>query len=316
VFVTAAALIHVSAAVDHRSVTVLLVGFLVAAALQTGLAALLLWRRPPRAVLLAGVALMVASVALWVLSRTEGLPFVPGGHQEPIGVEDGITKLFELAAIPGLLLLTSREIATMSLPSHRLATQIVSLAGAGAFVLMVPALILAGGHDAGTDGGEHLRTAGHGDAAADRGHPGGGGSAHAGGAAALTEKAGAHGRRSHRARRHRGRKHAAGAHTLASGHAAHGGAQLAVLHRHGSGAGAVGHHASGGSGSAPGGGHQGHGRGSGRSGGGHSGHEGHNGNGSGNGGAPSGGGSPSGPPPPSDPVEALVRPLTGIDPTP
>jgi hypothetical protein len=171
----AAGTIHVSAAADHSNLPVMMAGFLVVATLQVAFGGLLLWRRPNRLILLGAFAMMASSIGLWVLSRTAGLPFLPGGHMEPIGFKDGITVVLELATLPGILLLMSRELQSLALPSHRLGTQTVSTVGTFAFLLMVPALMLGGGehhshdemvaagkHSHGHDDGTHTASTGHG----------------------------------------------------------------------------------------------------------------------------------------------------------
>jgi hypothetical protein len=147
----AAALLHVSAAGDHTNLPVMLTGFLVVATLQAALGGLLLLRRPGRLVLAGGLALTLGSLAVWLVSRTAGLPFLPGGHMEPIGFKDGVTVLFEVATVPVLAILWSAELDSVRLPSPRLGTQAVAVLGSGVFALFVPALVLGGGehHSAG-----------------------------------------------------------------------------------------------------------------------------------------------------------------------
>lgn len=154
-----AGVIHVSAAGDHTNLPVMFAGFMVVATLQVALGALLLSRRPSRLVVAAGVLLMISSVGVWVLSRTEGLPFLENGHTEPVGFKDGVTVLFELGSIPALLLLMSRDLSRVSLPSPRLGSQAIAALGIGCFALMVPALMLGGGehhsHDQAVEMGIH-----------------------------------------------------------------------------------------------------------------------------------------------------------------
>ena len=140
-----AGVIHVSAAGDHTELPVMFVGFMVVAALEVALGGLLLWRRPSKLLIAAALAMMLGSIGIWILSRTAGLPFIERGHQEPVGFKDGVTKLFELGSIPVLLLLLSRDLARVSLPSPRLASHTLSVLGAACFALMVPALLLGGG---------------------------------------------------------------------------------------------------------------------------------------------------------------------------
>ena len=145
VFSIGAGVIHVSAAGDHTNLRLMFVGFLAVAAAQVVLGAVLMWRRPSRWVVVAGIALMVGAIGVWVLSRTEGLPFLEDGHTEPVGFKDGVTVLFEAASLPALLLLLSRDLERVSLPSARLETQTLTALGMCCFALMVPALMLDGG---------------------------------------------------------------------------------------------------------------------------------------------------------------------------
>jgi hypothetical protein len=164
----AAGFIHISAAADHENLPVMMVGFLVVAALQVALGGLLIWRRPGPLLIAAALALMISSVGLWLVSRTAGLPLLRGGHMEPIGFKDGITVLFEMAALPGLVLLLSRNVSSVTLPSARLGTRTLGVLGAATFALMIPAFIAGGGehhshgeaiamgiHDHGEDAPDH-----------------------------------------------------------------------------------------------------------------------------------------------------------------
>ena len=159
-FSIAAGVIHVSAAADHENLPVMMVGFLVVAVLQVGLGGLLIWRRPDKLLLIAALGLMLGSVGMWLMSRTSGLPFLPGGHMEPIGFKDSVTVLFELATVPGLLLLMSPDLGGVRLPSARLGTQGLAFLSAVAFMLFVPALMLDGGaHHAAGQAGHRTPTA-------------------------------------------------------------------------------------------------------------------------------------------------------------
>lgn len=200
-----AGVIHISAAADHENLPVMMAGFLIVATLQVGLGGLLIWRRPNALLIGAALAMMLASLGLWLLSRTSGLPFLEGGHMEPIGFKDGVTVLFEIASVPGLLLLLSRELSGFTLPA-RLGAQTVGMLGAAAFVLLMPAFIADGGahhshdeavamgihddghaHSAGeehadADAAAHADEGGHadgGDDHAESGHHAAGGGGHA-----------------------------------------------------------------------------------------------------------------------------------------
>lgn len=151
VFFLGAAALHVSAAADHTNLPIMMVGFLGVAAAQAAFGGLLLWIRPARLALAAALALTLGVLGTWFLSRTAGLPFLPGGHMEPIGFKDGVTVVFELGSLPGLLLLWSGELSRLILPSPRIGSSAVVGASVAAFVLFVPALVLGGGghHSAG-----------------------------------------------------------------------------------------------------------------------------------------------------------------------
>jgi hypothetical protein len=230
----AAGVIHISAAGDHSNLPVMLAGFLVVAALQVLLGIVLLTRRPSRLVLAGAIALTVGSVAVWLVSRTSGLPFLEDGHMEPVGVKDGVCVLFELATLPGLLLLLSAELPRVTLPSARLGTRALSAVATATFALMVPALLLEGGehhtHKEAVALGIHGHTdeATHDEAAhAERGHTP---QEHA------STARGDHRAGGHAARSEHSPSHAAAGHTqLASLTHSHGGT-------HGAGASPVGAH--------------------------------------------------------------------------
>ncbi len=85
------ALIHVGAAVDHWAESHLYtVAFALLAAGQ-GTLAVLVFRGPGRRVLLGGCAFQLSIVALWVASRTVGVPIAPAPWvPEHVGVADAI----------------------------------------------------------------------------------------------------------------------------------------------------------------------------------------------------------------------------------
>lgn len=162
-----AGVVHISAAGDHTEVPVLFTGFIAVAALQLLLGALLLRRRPSRRLVGAGLALMVGSIGVWLVSRTAGLPFPEDGHQEAIGFKDGVTVMFELGSLSALLPLLSRELDRVSLPSTRFAGATLRTTSAMCCVLLVPALMLGGGehhsHEEAVSLGLHDAGEGHAD---------------------------------------------------------------------------------------------------------------------------------------------------------
>lgn len=179
----AAGILHLSAAADHRHLPFMMAGFVVVALVQIGTGALLFLRGPSRGLLLLGLLLMVGSVGIWLWSRTLGLPFLPGGHMEPIGFKDGVTVLFELAAVPGLLAIGSPALGAVSLPSAQLGRQALTGLAGGIILMFVPALVLGGGGHHSMDqmaamSGHHDDGSGHHDAAAGGHHETGSGGHH------------------------------------------------------------------------------------------------------------------------------------------
>jgi hypothetical protein len=244
-----AGLLHISAAGDHTDLPVMMAGFLVVAALQAGLGGLLLYRRAGRLVIAGGVAMTLSALGVWLLSRTAGLPFLPGGHMEAIGFKDGITVLFEVATVPLLALLASAELDGVRLPSARLGTQAVAVLGSAMFALFVPAFVLGGG--------DHHSGDGHGHGGAELAHAGDG-HGHSDGPMA-DGQAHEHGDGEHAHGRPATAKTLAHAHERATGHA-HSQSDLGLSgggHEHGGGGGhqTDGGHDDGGHGGEPTGGH-------------------------------------------------------------
>jgi hypothetical protein len=92
-------LIHVGAAVDHAAeVPAYTPAFLAVAAGQF-VWSWLLWRGPSRTTMLAGAALSVAVLLVWLASRTVGVPFGPRPWvPESVGAADVIESADELMA--------------------------------------------------------------------------------------------------------------------------------------------------------------------------------------------------------------------------
>lgn len=101
----AAAIIHVKAALDHldqSAAEAVLFELVACAQLIWGIA---IYRGAGRRVLLAGIAGSLAVVAVWVVSRTSGLPIGPAaGHPEAVGLIDTVASCDEvlLSALVGL----------------------------------------------------------------------------------------------------------------------------------------------------------------------------------------------------------------------
>jgi hypothetical protein len=94
------ALIHIGAAVDHYSEFPLYtLTFAVFATVQMVWAAMLV-RRPSRRVLLFGCAFNVGIAALWVASRTIGVPIAPRAWvPETVGVADLVETVGEILVV-------------------------------------------------------------------------------------------------------------------------------------------------------------------------------------------------------------------------
>lgn len=140
-----AAFIHLSAADQDSELPAVMAAFLALATLQAGLGALLLWGRPARALAAFGAGLMAGAFAAWLTCRIAPVNLPEDAAMGAIGFKDGVAVLFELASLPGLMLLASRGAAEVKLPSPRLGARTLALTAVAAFVLVVPALVLEGG---------------------------------------------------------------------------------------------------------------------------------------------------------------------------
>ena len=95
-----AAVIHASVTVEHFEEWVAAgVFFVVITVAEAGLGVLLVWT-PRRALYLVVLALSAATVLVWAVSRTTGLPLGPeAGTPEGVGRPDTISTLFELVTV-------------------------------------------------------------------------------------------------------------------------------------------------------------------------------------------------------------------------
>lgn len=108
--------VHLWAVADHADDPVMAIGFAAFGVAQLALALILPFARDGlRTVACVAAAIAAASVALWLVSRTVGLPLVSAGHVEPVGAVDAATKLFELACLGGALVLVARPRGRRSL---------------------------------------------------------------------------------------------------------------------------------------------------------------------------------------------------------
>jgi hypothetical protein len=99
-----AAAIHLSAAAPHWEATHLFGGAFVVIAIAQIIWALAVSVRPTRRVLISGAVVNAAIVAIWVMSRTTGLPLGPeAGIAEGIGWTDAIATIEELLIVGGVV---------------------------------------------------------------------------------------------------------------------------------------------------------------------------------------------------------------------
>lgn len=109
------AAIHVAVVPDHLNHWVVASAFFIALALAEVAGGVLLLGRPSQNVLIAVAAASVVPPALWLWSRTSGLPFGPNaGVAEPVGLADiaaGLLELGTLAITVALLRARRRETA-------------------------------------------------------------------------------------------------------------------------------------------------------------------------------------------------------------
>ena len=121
--------IHLWAAWAHFNFTRVLVFFIVVAAMQLWLAAVILWVQSiPWSLLIGGAVANAGVVVVWVLTRTTGMPFYPKSghmdmdkimeraansqhlkgfmtHKETFGLLDTTCSLLEIAFVVGVLML-------------------------------------------------------------------------------------------------------------------------------------------------------------------------------------------------------------------
>lgn len=106
---TLAGLIHILVAPDHFEEWIGYgIFFVIASACQWLFALIVLAYTPPqRELLWTGILGNAAIIALWVVTRTIGIPFFgpEAGEVEPVGVMDAISKSAELALIACLIVL-------------------------------------------------------------------------------------------------------------------------------------------------------------------------------------------------------------------
>ena len=148
----AAAVLHLSAATDHRALPAQLLLFEATAVLQMLWAFAVVGGFSP-GLLVSGVIGNAVFVGAWMLSRTWGLGFVPGfGHEapEPLGFKDTATVLLEIAVITAMVLfaLLPESGRRISLPAGRAAFRGTASATALVLVFALTQHPSADGHEA------------------------------------------------------------------------------------------------------------------------------------------------------------------------
>ena len=162
VMVGLAALLHVVAAWVHRDHATLAGLFLIAAVLQLAWAGALLFDPRPW-VIAAGAVVNGSFVVFYVLTRMTGLTDVQGLEQaQPVGFQDGVTTLLEVAAVGGAVLMLSPGLLARGLPV-RVTPRVLTVVSVLAVLFAVPAFAAGTAHD-------HAAHDGHDHAAGDHAH--------------------------------------------------------------------------------------------------------------------------------------------------
>jgi hypothetical protein len=150
VFAVAGGVIHIQAAYDHRDLTVVATGFVVMAIAQVVAAVVVTIWPVPGAVVAAG-ALHAAILLIWILSRTVGLPLIPGAETvASFGVADVVANTFSIAVVAvAIVAVTShRSAETVSVPPRTfVAIRAVTLAGAVLLTVVALSVPHEHGHD-------------------------------------------------------------------------------------------------------------------------------------------------------------------------
>jgi len=141
VFATAGGLIHMAVTRQHLDFPIVVVGFVFVGVAQWVFAFTIL-KRPATIVANTGGVLHAAIVAVWILSRTAGLAFVPGAeHVLSVGVADIVATTFSLAVIGTVVMWRALSGSTANVNVPNPGVRIVVAAFAiGALFLTVPAI--------------------------------------------------------------------------------------------------------------------------------------------------------------------------------
>lgn len=158
-FAAAGGLIHLEAVLDHRDLVVIAVGFGAMAIGQLALAGVMVMR-PTRTIII-GVGAVHALIALiWIMSRTVGLPFVPGAEEAAqVGVADVVANTFSIAVVGVTIVALSIDRSGQEIRLRpRTADAVKMVALVGALILTVAALSETHTH---TDHEDSLPTSSH-----------------------------------------------------------------------------------------------------------------------------------------------------------
>ncbi len=154
VFATAGGLIHLTVTRQHLDFPIVVAGFVLMGVAQWVFAFTIL-KRPTAVVANTGGVLHAAIVAVWILSRTAGLAFVPGAeHVASVGVADIVATTFSVAVIGTVVMwrALSGSTANVSVPNPGVRTVVATLT-IGALFLTVPAIAAPHHHE-----GSHVST--------------------------------------------------------------------------------------------------------------------------------------------------------------
>jgi hypothetical protein len=144
----AAGAIHAAAAGSHAELTTLSRLFAVAAVAQIGWAGAVLWRHS-RLTVIAGVAVNLAALGAWGVTRSAGIDAIAGLEQaQSVGFADGLAAGLAVVAAVGAAL----SLTTAALP--RLVRAAVPAVVALVAVAAVPAMATPHDHDAHAHGSE------------------------------------------------------------------------------------------------------------------------------------------------------------------
>ena len=188
-----AGLIHVTAIFDHWEHPVVATFFVLLTAAQLAWAVAVVLRPAP-GLLKAGAAMSLGVVALWLITRTTGLPGIPGAEdREAFGLKDGMASALEVILAGGIAAQFAAWGPALRLASGRFASGLA----VSAIGLLTAAGLSAPGHHHHEGAGPHhagSMAAGHHDDRAEEAHShsGGADSGHEHSAAAADHGAGGH----------------------------------------------------------------------------------------------------------------------------